>query len=231
MLYFDRMTEEHFGSIKQQAWSFLHFPLHIVLVLVLQGVSLLIIWRQAVESLTALNNFWEPALTWIADGGSIDNSTIFGGYISHVGENYTIGYAVADYLNASCYGQVYNLIPKGVDASKEIKTVANAWVDIHEGLDNYITDETNTTARSQLLTGLNSMTSATYKTLFDTFSVTVAKSKSKKSAGKEVPDLLETQNQYFRIFDLIMSYTFIAVSLFLLSIARLQLTNNRVASP
>lgn len=43
MLYFDRLQEEHFGSIKQQLWSFTHFLLHIVLVLVLQGVSLLII--------------------------------------------------------------------------------------------------------------------------------------------------------------------------------------------
>jgi hypothetical protein len=231
MLYFDRMTEEHFGSIKQQAWSFLHFPLHTVLVLVLQGVSLLIIWRQAVESLTDLSNLWEPALLWMDERGSIDNTSSFGQYMAHVSENYTTGYAVADYLNQTCYGQVYNWLPKGVDASKEIKTIAKAWVDIQEGLDNYLTDDTNTTASSQLFTGLNSMTSATYKTLFDSFSVTVAKSKSKKTGAKEIPDLFETQNQYYKIFDLIMSYTFVAVSLPSTSIARLVLINCRVVSP
>lgn len=42
-LYFDHMQEEHFGSVKQQTWLSLHFPLHLVLVLVLQGVSLLIV--------------------------------------------------------------------------------------------------------------------------------------------------------------------------------------------
>jgi hypothetical protein len=39
MLYFDRMHRDHFGTIKQQIWASPHFPLHIVLVLVLKGVS------------------------------------------------------------------------------------------------------------------------------------------------------------------------------------------------
>jgi hypothetical protein len=212
MLYFDRIQEEHFGSIKQQAWSFLHFPLHTVLVLVLQGISLLIIWRQAVESLNGLYTYWEPALVWLAEGGDFDKSTIFGADMLLVNDNYTTGMAFADYFNWTCYAQVYNYVPKGVDASKEIKTVANAWLDIQQGLDNFLANENNDTASAQVMTGINAMTSATYKTLFDTFSVTVAKNKNKKSGDKDVPDLEKTQFQYYRIFDLILSYTFIAVS-------------------
>jgi hypothetical protein len=212
MLYFDRIQEEHFGSIKQQAWSFLHFPLHTVLVLVLQGISLLIIWRQAVESLNTLVSAWEPALLWLAEGGDFDKNTYFGAEMLHVGDNYTVGEAFANYFNWTCYDNVYDYIPKGVDASKEIKTVANAWTDIQQGLDNVYADQNNNTAFDQLYTGINAMASATYKTLFDTFSVTVAKSKNKKSGDKEVPDLAKTQMQYYRIFDLILSYTFIAVS-------------------
>jgi hypothetical protein len=212
MLYFDRMQEEHFGSIRQQAWSFLHFPLHTVLVLVLQGISLLIIWRQAVESLNSLSLAWEPALVWLQDGGTLDPLTTFGAEMALVNDNYTVGEAFASYFNWTCYDQVYDYIPKGVDASKEIKTVANAWVDIQQGLDNVYADHENGTAFDQLYNGINAMASATYKTLFDTFSVTVAKSKNKKSGEKEVPDLAKTQMQYFRIFDLILSYTFVAVS-------------------
>jgi|TARA_R110002003_G_scaffold214_31_gene16282 hypothetical protein len=212
MLYFDRLQEDHFGSIKQQIWSFLHFPLHVVLVLVLQGISLLIIWRQAVEALNALYTSWEPALTWLEFGGNVDPETYFGSFMSHVATNYTAGMAFADYLNDTCYVQVYDYVPKGVDASKEIKTVAAAWKDIQVGLDNYLVDDGNKTASTQLATGINAMTSAAYKTLFDTFSVTVAKSKSKKAGEKEVPDLYKTQLQYYDIFDMILSYTFIAVS-------------------
>lgn len=37
MLYFDWMSEEHFGTIRQQVWAFLHFPLHLFLVLAVEG--------------------------------------------------------------------------------------------------------------------------------------------------------------------------------------------------
>jgi hypothetical protein len=194
MLYFDRLHEEHFGSIKQQIWSFLHFPLHIVLVLVLQGVSLLIIWRQAVESINAIDTDWAPALDWIATGGETDPATPFGSYVHNVSSTYTAGTALADYLNYTCYLNVYDFVPKGVDASKELKTVATAYTDIQIGFDAYAADQKNETALDQLYTGLNSMTSATYKTLFDTFSVTVAKRKMNK--GKEALFLEETVIKY-----------------------------------
>lgn len=51
MLYFDRLEEDHFGTIRQQLWAFIHFPLHIALVLVLEGVSQFIIWREAIEGI------------------------------------------------------------------------------------------------------------------------------------------------------------------------------------
>lgn len=213
MLYFDRMQEEHFGSIRQQAWSFLHFPLHLVLVLALQGVSLLIIWRQAVESLNVLKDYWTPAVNWVVDGGEVDPKSLFGSFLGHVSENYTQGMALADYLNATCYWQVYNFLPKGVDASKEIKLMKDAYYDIYEGFDNLVADTDNATAGEQFVNGFMSMTSATYTTLFNSFSVTVPKTKAKKESGvKQVPDLEVTERQYYIIFDLVLTYAFIAVS-------------------
>ncbi|KAF2826164.1 hypothetical protein CC86DRAFT_25654 [Ophiobolus disseminans] len=206
MLYFDRIQEEHFGSIRQQVWSFLHFPLHIVLVLVLQGISLLIIWRQAVESLHGLGDAWAPALEYLDSNlTAIDPDTVFGMWMAEASDTNTNGTVFADYFNDTCYEYVYKAIPKGVDVSKELKTVQQAYTDIQQGFDNYYPDF-NETAGEQLWYGINSMASATYKTLFDTFSVTVAKRKIKKGA----PDLIQTAQLYFKIFDLIMSYTFVA---------------------
>lgn len=211
MLYFDRIQEEHFGSIKQQIWSFLHFPLHTVLVLVLQGVSLLIIWRQAVEALTSLEADWLPAFTWI-EGGDLVNGSTFATYMYAVPNIYpTAGEAFASFLNDTCWDQVYNYIPKGVDASKEIKIVLDSWYTMQEGLDNYLADNANETAWLQFDEGLNAATSATFKTLFDTFSVTTPKRKSKNTA-KEAANWLQTIYQYYNIFDLVMTYTFVAVS-------------------
>ncbi|EME78636.1 uncharacterized protein MYCFIDRAFT_86942 [Pseudocercospora fijiensis CIRAD86] len=48
MIYFDWLEEEHFGNIMQQIWSLLHFPLHIALVLAVEGMAQCITWRAAV---------------------------------------------------------------------------------------------------------------------------------------------------------------------------------------
>lgn len=45
---------EHFGTIRQQIWAFLHFPFHMALVLLMEGINQFVIWRHAVEILTAV---------------------------------------------------------------------------------------------------------------------------------------------------------------------------------
>jgi hypothetical protein len=147
------------------------------------------------------------------NGVDIDTTTEFGIIMAQVGENnVTVGSAFASYFNWTCYQSVYNYVPKGVDASKEIITVTKAWYDIQEGLDTYQADTTNGTAYEQLYFGINAMGAATLKTLFDTFSVTVAKRKMKKAGTKGITDLGATIMLYYDIFDLILAYTFIAVS-------------------
>jgi hypothetical protein len=37
------MSEDHFGTIRQQIWAFVHFPLHLALVLAVEGTSLLLL--------------------------------------------------------------------------------------------------------------------------------------------------------------------------------------------
>ena len=167
MLYFDRMQEEHFGSIRQQGWSFLHFPLHTSLVLVLQGVSLLIIWRQAVTSINNLSTNWEPAFNW-GLGLEYDNNSYFAqAYLDKVPDKYkTEGAAFASYMNYTCYLEVYASIPKGVDSSKETKIVKESYYKLMEAVDYRIADSTNETASDEYFTALNDMTSATFKTLF-----------------------------------------------------------------
>ncbi|KAK5120948.1 hypothetical protein LTR85_005732 [Meristemomyces frigidus] len=49
MLYFDWIQEEHLGDVRQQVWAFLHFPLHLVLVLAVEGAAQSLSWRAGVE--------------------------------------------------------------------------------------------------------------------------------------------------------------------------------------
>lgn len=51
--------EEHLGTVRQQIWSFLHFPLHVALVLEVEGASQAITWAAAVTRARELTYHFE----------------------------------------------------------------------------------------------------------------------------------------------------------------------------
>ncbi|KAI9704373.1 MAG: hypothetical protein M1836_007236 [Candelina mexicana] len=51
ILYFDQVESKRYGTIRQQFWALSHFPFHIALVLLMEGTSRLITWRNATEFL------------------------------------------------------------------------------------------------------------------------------------------------------------------------------------
>lgn len=157
MLYLNRMQEEHYGSIKQHIWSFLHFPLHVVFVLVLQGASVVILWLQAIQGLSGL-----------ADG-----------FATVLAENYTDRSDLALALSGVAWDHVFAWSPQGVDASEPWDLVRYyAAANITEDWNN--NDGTNSTAQKLWLNGVDEVVSATVKTLFDSLSVKLPKSKASK---------------------------------------------------
>ncbi|PVH84270.1 hypothetical protein DL98DRAFT_558495 [Cadophora sp. DSE1049] len=68
MLYFDWYNHQHFGSVRSQIWAILHFPLHLTLVLMVEGASQFIVWRKLIEVLDRLERFFVHAIeTWRDD--------------------------------------------------------------------------------------------------------------------------------------------------------------------
>jgi hypothetical protein len=51
MLYFDQMSHDRFGTVRQQIWSLLHYPLHMAILLCVEGNTSLIVWNSAVQAL------------------------------------------------------------------------------------------------------------------------------------------------------------------------------------
>lgn len=45
VLYFDQIENERFGTIRQQIWAILHFPLHVAILLTVEGAASMIIWN------------------------------------------------------------------------------------------------------------------------------------------------------------------------------------------
>lgn len=51
MLYFDQLSHDRFGTVRQQLWSLLHYPLHVAILLCVEGNTSLIVWNSAVQAL------------------------------------------------------------------------------------------------------------------------------------------------------------------------------------
>lgn len=51
MLYFDQFSEDRFGTVRQQIWSALHYPLHMAILLCVEGNTSLIVWNSAAQGL------------------------------------------------------------------------------------------------------------------------------------------------------------------------------------
>ncbi|KAJ4984599.1 hypothetical protein SVAN01_09921 [Stagonosporopsis vannaccii] len=51
MLYFDQFSEDRFGTLRQSIWSLLHYPLHMAIVICVEGNTSLIVWNSAVQAL------------------------------------------------------------------------------------------------------------------------------------------------------------------------------------
>ena len=62
MLYFDQIEHDRFGTIRQQIWALLHFPLHVAILLTAEGSTLLIIWNEIAQDIDWMsNNLSDPA--------------------------------------------------------------------------------------------------------------------------------------------------------------------------
>ena len=50
VLYFDQIEHDRFGTIRQQIWAMLHFPLHVCILLTVEGSTALILWNIIVHT-------------------------------------------------------------------------------------------------------------------------------------------------------------------------------------
>ena len=56
MLYFDQTEVEKVGTIRQLIWTIVHFPYHVSILLLVEGVSQLSVWRKLIDYWDSLGN-------------------------------------------------------------------------------------------------------------------------------------------------------------------------------
>lgn len=72
MLYFDQLSHDRFGTVRQQIWSLLHYPLHMAILLCVEGNTSIIVWQTAVQ---ALRWMWDLAPDYSDPGDGFDNTS------------------------------------------------------------------------------------------------------------------------------------------------------------
>lgn len=66
MLYFDQIETSRFGTIRQQVWGLMHFPLNLATVFILEGMRELVAYR----TINDISDVWwstQPTSYWVAD--------------------------------------------------------------------------------------------------------------------------------------------------------------------
>lgn len=58
VLYFDQIEHDRFGTIRQQIWTILHFPLHMAILLTVEGSTTLILWNIIIRNVSWLQYWW-----------------------------------------------------------------------------------------------------------------------------------------------------------------------------
>ncbi|OCK80277.1 hypothetical protein K432DRAFT_434855 [Lepidopterella palustris CBS 459.81] len=197
MLYFDRMLEDHFGTIKQQIWAFAHFPLHIALVLVLEGTSNFITWRQAVQGINA----------------AIDNLQT--DILDYKNGNFTTAAEFIHALNDTAWNNAFYYVPKGIDVSSSLTEVNNAFAVISNVWNETASGSAqNNTASDEFTQSLEDIVFALANTILESLSIEAPEPKVKDGAALPTP--AEQTQSLFNVFNLVFIYFFVAAGITLI---------------
>jgi hypothetical protein len=188
VLYFDQIEHDRFGTIRQQIWAILHFPLHVAILLTVEGSTTLILWNILKKySAILLNNLPLPL------GGEFGDDPTSGFPSSEALVTYMNSTLIAFNNNfKSDIGAIYNYSADLVDL-KNIKAPYNStdWID--EATD----------IELKLFFGV-------FDALYTIFHVEAPESAS-KSTGSSVDDTINAEiNDFealFNIFNTVVSST------------------------
>ncbi|KXT14651.1 hypothetical protein AC579_3661 [Pseudocercospora musae] len=84
LIYFDWVKEQFVGSWRQQIWLLLHFPLHLLLALAVEGFTWCITWRAAIVKIRWLESEVEKWGKLFGSGSPEQEASISNGFLDDV---------------------------------------------------------------------------------------------------------------------------------------------------
>jgi hypothetical protein len=88
MLYFDQEETNHVGTIRQNFWAVLHFPLHVTILLTVEGLSRLSIWVKVLDVLTPFSETFQLVLSNSSFNPNITTGGPTGSYLRSLIDTY-----------------------------------------------------------------------------------------------------------------------------------------------
>ncbi|KAG8526054.1 uncharacterized protein KY384_000816 [Bacidia gigantensis] len=118
MLYFDQVDAKRFGTIRQQFWALAHFPFHISLVLLLEGCSRFISFRNAIEVVLTVQTYFVDAYGSFVDQDNVSLPDL-GANLTKIANTYLKDNLQADLTKYNITPYVDALVASGNATSDE----------------------------------------------------------------------------------------------------------------
>ncbi|KAI9689684.1 MAG: hypothetical protein M1820_010084 [Bogoriella megaspora] len=199
LIYFHRMTEHHFGTIRQQIWSFLHFPLHVALVLTMEGSRQFVLWRQGVQ----LAGYLTDSIEAVIEPYDLDQP--------QPEDTYSSWY---DQFNDIAYNQTFLYSPKGSDISEyenkfnnALETFYNVSLEVAHGESN---------ATDEIATTIANMWTVLSDAVFAMVGIPVEEESKDDSEEPNAAAEDLASPKWYTLFRLVFIYTFVCAGLTLM---------------
>jgi len=132
MFYFDYTPQHvHYGSIRQQIWTCLHFPFHLAVVLSVEGLRQLTTYWAFIESRRAVKFAWDSAYSSATDPnvGNRQRMQLMGGFARYLYDDGTAIELVKNYSFIN--GIITNLTNADVNAWGQQQRNETLWLNYY----------------------------------------------------------------------------------------------------
>ena len=204
VLDFDQIEHDRFGTIRQQIWAILHFPLHVCILLTVEGSTALILWNIIVNTDKAWWSWYPVDLA--ETGESINN---FGTYYGGPEETAQwLEYAVG---NISTYFR-----PGSLEEEYNFEKNFSSILDLQEKQDTvFATEEWNEKAGEIV----SEMWIAIENFIFENFGLEAPENRHRKGGQQGAGNEVSKNDSLWIVFSTVFVYFYIAAGIFLVVLA------------
>ncbi|MFI5420433.1 MAG: low temperature requirement protein A [Nitrososphaerales archaeon] len=190
VLYFDQIEHDRFGTIRQQIWAMLHFPLHVCLILTVEGSTTLILWNIIIHSYLNWENLY-PVVEY-----------------ADYSRDFTSAEAVLNYLNESIteFSREFKAgaLAKAVNYTEDLTKIR----DLKPSFGSTEWNDQAGEIVDEIWLGVDNF-------IFENFGIEVPGQDQKAHTGNEAAQ----QDALFNVFSTVFYYFYIAAGLFLVILA------------